>query len=66
VILGLAEQDPVAFVGSRRDLRFLGAAQPPDGIVVGATAAGTLEASRTLLGLLREKLTFVHARSVPH
>ena len=41
----------------------LGAAQPFDGIVVGPTAARTLEASRTLLRLLGEKLSFVHARS---
>lgn len=66
VVLRFTEQDTVTFVGARRDLRLLCPAQPFDGIVVGTTAARTLEPSRSLLGLLGEKLTFVHARSVPH
>jgi hypothetical protein len=66
VIFGFTEDDPIVFIRSRRDLRFLGAAQPFDGIVIRPPAAGALEASRALLGLLGEKLTFVHARSVPH
>jgi len=66
VVLRFAEYDAVVFVGARRDLRLLRAAQPFDRIVVGTTAARTLKPSRSLLGLLGEKLTFVHARSVPH
>ena len=66
VVLRLSEQDAVVLVGARWDLRLLRAAQPSDGIVVGPTAARTLELSRTLLRLLGEKLSFVHARSVPH
>jgi len=66
VILRFAEENPIVIVGSGRNLSLLRAAQPSDGIVVRATAAGTLEASRPLLRLLGEKLSFVHARSVPH
>src|ERR1700752_1377829 len=66
VVLRFTEQDTVVLVGTSGDLRLLRAGEPLGGIGVGTTAARTLNPSRSLLGLLREKLTFVHARSVPH
>src|SRR4030095_14847644 len=66
VVLRFPKQDTIVVVGARRDLRLLRAAQPLDRIVVGTTATRTLKLGRSLLRLFGEKLTFVHARSVPH
>ena len=64
VILGLFEQSAVARVGARGHVRFLRAPNPSNRVVVGASAARTLEPCGTLFGLLGKELSFVHKRSV--
>jgi hypothetical protein len=65
MVFALAEQRAIAIVGAGWNLRFFRAAHPPDGIVVGASAARALEAGGALLRFLGEELTLVHAASVP-
>jgi len=64
VVLHLLKQRAVAFARAGGNLRFPGPAQPPYGVVVRAAATGTLQPGGSLLGLLVEEVTFVHALSV--
>jgi hypothetical protein len=60
MVLHLLEHRAIAGVGAAWNVRLPGASHPPNAVVVGATASGTLQPCRPLLRLFGKEETLVH------